>query len=467
MWKQLALFLASGAVAALASGPSSAETLQEALASAYRANPTLLAQRARLRSVNEQVPQALSGWRPTVRAFGDAGYRRTDQNDSRAVDVSSDLFNRRFGASVEQPVFRGGRTLAATRAAEHTVLAQRARLTSAEQAVLFDAVSAYVDVYRDQSVLDLTVRNEQRLARQLEATKDRFKVGEVTRTDVFQAEARLARATAERIQAEGQLEVSRATYRNVVGELPGGLVRPVLPEPLPPNLKSAISGAGAGNPDIRAAEYIERASLDNVDQVRGELLPTVSVVGTVEREYDAVREDSRFDTFDAFVSVDVPLYQAGATYSRMRAAKQSVIEQRRLVDQANRDAVEAATQSWNNLETARAAIVSFRKQVEANAVALEGVQREAEVGSRTVLDVLDAEQELLDSEVSLVRSQRDEIVAAYDLLAAQGRLTAESLGLAVDLYDPEQHYREVRGNWFGGVSQGDSSADFPAPRIRD
>jgi|APTNR8051073442_1049403.scaffolds.fasta_scaffold07601_2 TolC family type I secretion outer membrane protein len=459
----LARVMVVSIVACLATVEASAETLDEALATAYASNPTLAAQRARLRVTDEQVPQALSGWRPEVRAFGDAGYRRLDRDQSGFRNESNDLFNRRIGASVEQPVFRGGRTLAATRGAENAVRAERSRLTAVEQSVLLNATTAYVDVFRDQAVLDLNVRNEQRLTRQLEATRDRFQVGEVTRTDVFQAEARLARAVAERIGAEGNLEASRATYRNVVGEAPGRLQPPPLPEPLPKDLPTAIETAIYNNPDVISNEFFERAALDDVDQVRGELLPTVSLVGQADREWELATEDTRLDNLEALVTVDVPLYQSGAVYSRLRASKQRVSEERRLLDQSRRDAQESATQAWNDLQTAQAALLSFRKQVEANQIALEGVEREAEVGARTVLDILDAEQELLDSQVSLVRSQRDQTVAAYDLYAAVGALTARQLALNVEYYDPEKYYNEVRDRWFGGSSPGGSGGDFPLP----
>lgn len=443
--------------------PVSSETLTEALTQAYQYNPRLMAQRARLRSVDEQVPQALSGWRPSLTASGNAGYRHIDQQEDKAIDASDNLFNRRVNATIEQPLFRGGRTMAATRSAENSVRAERARLWSAEQNILLSATTAYVDVVAAAAVVELQIRNEQRLGRQLEATRDRFRVGEVTKTDVFQSEARLARATAERIRAEGALEAQRAVYKNVVGVLPGAVTKPPVPTPLPPSREAAIAGALGGNPDILAAEFDERASMDDIDLVRGELLPSVSLVGEAEREWEAAREGSRFDTLEASVRMTVPLYQAGGTYARLRAAKQTAAERRRLMDQARRNAEEAASQGFTNLQTARAATKSFVKQVQANEVALEGVKREADVGARTVLDILDAEQELVDSQVRLVQAEREEVVASYELTAATGALTADKLQLPVEQYDPEAHYREVRGRWFGGTSSGDVSSDFRKP----
>jgi outer membrane protein len=448
-------------------GAGFGQTLQETLATAYENNATLNAQRARLRATDEQVPQALSGYRPTVSAFSEVGRTWLDGNKKSLVGKEDNaLFARTYGASIEQPLFRGGQTAAAVRGAENTVRAERSRLDSTEQTVLLNAATAYSDVYRDQAVLELNIRNEQRLARQLEATRDRFQVGEVTRTDVSQAEARLARATADRISAEGALAASRATFRNVVGVVPAVLERPPLPHELPASLADANAIAMDNNPNVTTAEFQERSALDATDQVRGELWPTLSLIGRLQRQEEVSRKDARLDSAEALVNLTVPLYQAGAVYSRLRERQQLVAEQRRLLDQSQRDAVENATRAWNALETAGAEIGSFTKQVEANQIALDGVEKEAEVGARTVLDVLDAQQELLDSQVSLVRAQRDQVVAAFELDAALGALTARRLNLPVVYYDPNQHYREVRDAWVGGSSSGDVSTDFDNPPAR-
>jgi outer membrane protein len=441
------------------------QTLAESLSTAYQHNPALNAQRARLRAVDEQVPQALSGFRPTISAFAETGPRWVDSNEESIVgNEDRELFPRTVGGSFQQPVYRGGQTTAAVRGAENLVRAERARLLSAEQEVLLRAAVAYSDVFRDQAVLELTIRNEQRLARQLEATRDRFQVGEVTRTDVSQAEARLARATAERIGAEGELAASRATFRNIVGTTPALLSRPPLPEGMPTSLAVANALATDWNPSVTTAEFEQRSAFDAIDQVRGELLPQVSVIGRLQRDVEAARGGSRFDSAEILVNLTVPLYQSGAVYSRLREAKQTATEQRRRLDQTQNDAVENATRAWNALETAAAEIGSLTKQVEANQIALEGVEREAEVGARTVLDVLDAQQELLDSQVSLVRAERDEVVAAFQLKSALGQLTARQLQLPVEYYDPEEHYRQVRNAWVGGSSIGDVSSDFAGRR---
>jgi outer membrane protein len=444
-----------------------AQTLNDALAAAYLGNPTLERDRANLRARDESVPQALSGWRPSVNTFGEIGKRSIDDNSRTAIRGNDDLTPESAGVSITQPLFRGGRTVAQTRSAENTVRSTRAQLLSSEQRVLFDAAAAFLDVYRDQAVLELRIQNEQRLTRQLEAARDRFQVGEVTRTDVFQAEARLADATAERVAAEGDLDSSRARYRNVVGEMPGNLKRPEVTRDIPADLEETIAVALDRDPDLIAAEYAEKAALDNIDDTRGELLPQINLIGRAERQREAARQGARFNTYEALVRMDMPLYQSGAVYSRLRQDKQTAAAARRDIDRFRRTAIQRATQAWTDFETAQAQIRSFTKSVEANTVALEGVQNEALVGARTVLDVLDAENELLNSQVGLVRARRDEGVAVFELLLATGELTAQRLELPVDYYDPEKHYQEVRGKWFGGSSQGDINQDSASGKAGD
>ena len=439
----------------MAPGAVSAQSLSDALIAAYLNNPSLLAARAGLRATDEQVPQALANWRPEVSVAADYGASRITNTRNTGTDINQTRHPRSVGLTVSQPLFRGGRTLAATSEAENTVRAERARLMNTEQTVLLEAITAYVNVFRDLAVLDLNTNNEQVLKRQLEATRDRFQVGEITRTDVHQAEARLARAVADRIQSEGDLEVSRANYENVVGEAaPRQLNAPALPEGLPGSRDEAAKLAATKNPAVIGAEFDKRAAIDSADQVHGELLPTVSVDGEWSRDEQTAGEDGHTTTTSITLNLSVPIYQQGAVYSRLREARQTTAQRTLTIDQQRRDAVESAAQAWESLLTARARVKAFRTQIDANVVALEGVQREAAVGSRTVLDVLDAEQELLDSRVSHVRAQRDELVASYQLLSAVGRLTARDLGLGVTLYDPREHYNEVRGKLFGGNSQG-------------
>ncbi|MFQ5955330.1 MAG: TolC family outer membrane protein [Kiloniellales bacterium] len=442
----------AGLLMGLAAGNrAAAETLEQALVQAYLNNPTLQAGRASLRATDERVPQALSGWRPTVTMSGSAGYDITDNRARATVGTrrTEATHPTNFDLEVRQPVFRGLRTVSATREAENQVLADRARLKDTEQSVLFQAVTAFMDVVRDQAVLELTINNERVLERQLEAARDRFEVGEITRTDVSQAESRLSRATAQRIAAEGDLTSSRATYEKVIGVMPGRLMKPEVRLALPAKLQESVELASAENPNVVSAQYTAAAASERIKVVRGELLPEFEVVGKVERTKETGTPQQMSESASVTAELTVPIYQSGSVQSRVREAKQVFGQRQVELEEARRQAIEDAVQAWENLETARAQIRAFQSEVRATGIALEGVQEEATVGARTVLDVLDAEQEFLDAQVNLVRAERDEIVAQYQLTAAIGRLTAEDLGLAVEYYDETQHYRRVRGKWFG------------------
>jgi TolC family type I secretion outer membrane protein len=429
--------------------PSRAETLVDALVLAYQNNPALLAERARLRATDETVPQALSGWRPTVSIDGDIGWRYRNRTLTGGDKTSDTTVPRRGSLTIDQNLYSGGRTVAATRRAENLVRSDRARLLRTEQAVLLSAVTAYVDVVRDQAVVELNINNERVLRRQLEATRDRFEVGEVTRTDVAQAESRLSRATADRIRSEGDLVNSRAAYRNIMGDAPGKLAPAKSPKNLPANEDETVTMARERNYAVIEADFVERAARDRVDEVTGELLPELNLSGDMSRDYEGITQDSETDIVSITATLSVPLYQSGSVSSRIREAKQVVAQRRNERNRSVRDATEEATRSWESLQTALAQIRSFTDEVRATGIALEGVQQEALVGSRTVLDVLDAEQELLDARVSLVRAEREEVVAAFQLRSAIGQMTAESLKLPVKLYDFTDNYRRVRNKWFG------------------
>ena len=439
----------------LALGDANAQTIEDTLMIAYRNNPTLLGQRAKLRATDEGVPQALSDWRPSVEITGSAGLEGINNSIATGpLGRGQHREPRSLGMTLTQSLYRGGRTLAATREAENTVHAERARLSETEQDVLLDAATAFLDVFRDEAVLKLNINNEQVLKRQFEATRDRFEVGEITRTDVHQAEARLAGAAADRIESEGNLEASRATYQNIVGmSAPRGLKAPARAYALPDDKATANMTAAVDNPVVVSAEFDRKALEDKVDEVRGELLPTLSVSTGVTRAFESSSQTGRLDTAQVTLNLTVPLYQQGEDFSRLREARQDVAEQVQIVDKARRDAIEEATRAWESLVTARARVKSFKAQIKANVVALEGVEREAQVGSRTVLDVLDAEQELLDSRVAHVRAQRDELVAVFELKEGMGQLTAREMRLPVEYYDPTGHYRGVRNKWFSGAGK--------------
>jgi TolC family type I secretion outer membrane protein len=439
------------AVLATSSGPALAQTLTEAFAYTYNNNPQILAQRALLRSTDEQVPQALSNWRPTVNLTGSAGVERA----GFAVQGTSTQFStfepRSADIRITQPLYRGGRTEAQTRQAINTVQATRAQTLFVETQVFQAVAQAYLDVVRDQTLVEVNRNNEQVLRRQLEATQDRFRVGEVTRTDVAQAESQLAQATAQRINAEGQLEVSRANYARAVGHPPGRLVQPRERPVLPATRDEALTLASNANPNVISAMFTELAARDNIDLVRGQLLPTVSLVGDLNRSFapSVIQRSTRQDTASAVLQLTMPLYEGGAIWSQTRAAEQTVGQRRSQLDDARRLAVQQATQAWETLQSARAAITSFGAAVRAAQIALEGVQQEALVGSRTVLDVLISEQQLFTTQSQLVGAQHDAALAEFNLAAATGRLIAPELRLPIQLYDMERHYRAVKDKWLG------------------
>ncbi len=297
------------------------------------------------------------------------------------------------------------------------------------------------------------------LTRQLEATQDRFRVGEITRTDVAQAEARLSASVSARILAEGNLQQSRASYVSSIGKAPENLVTPDPLGNLPATREAAIAAASADNPSLVAALFTAEAAQEDIKSSRGDLLPAVNIEGQLSKGWDTIADQSTSEQASARVTLTVPLYQGGVVYARLRQAKHTAGQRRLEADQARLDARESATSTWEIYQSARASIASIETQIVASEIALEGVQREAEVGARTVLDVLDAEQELLDARVNLVTAQRDQLVATLQLLASTGRLTAEDLSLGVNLYDAVDHYNDVKGSFFGSSRAAEEDAD--------
>ena len=431
-----------------------AQTIVEVMALAYQNNPALQAARAGMRAGDEGVAQEIANWRPDVSVSADMGFKQVTNTNISGSTRDQTRHPKGFGLDLSQSLIRGGELVPfdtmATKKAENTIRAARARLVATEQTILSDAVSAYMSVFQDRSVLKLNINNEQVLKRQLEATRDRFEVGEITRTDVFQADARLAKAVADRIQSEGDLRASLAAYNNVVGQMPkDNLLIPELPTDLPRTKEEAVKLAVTHNPEVVAANYDREAAVNNVEDVRAEFLPELDLASSWTRDYQAAAECCQTTTKTLTLSLSIPLYQQGVVSSRLRKARQEVAQKTLQIDQQRRDAVEAASAAWEGLNTARARVKAFNAQIEASKIALEGVEREAAVGSRTVLDVLDAEQELLDSRVSHVRAQRSEVVATYELLGSVGRMTARDLKLPVTFYEPGNNYEKVRGKWFG------------------
>lgn len=432
-----------------------AETLEQALAAAYAANPSLQAERAKLRAQDELVPQALANWHPSVSLTGSAGKQYESSNS--IANYNQNTTPTTMGATITQPLYRGGQTTAQTAQAVAQVQAERAQLVAAEQTVFLNVVTAYMDMVQYQAVVELNKNNEQVLQRQLDATNDRFRVGEVTRTDVAQAESRLSAAHADRTSAEGNLQTARANFINYVGHEPQGLAQPARLPDVPGSAEQAKQIAAQSNPQVVAQQFSYKAAQAGVDLAFGKLLPQVSLNGSYNKAMGGASstggETASSRTYAATLNLTVPVYQQGAEYSAVRQQKHLAGQAQIQLDQARRDAVDTASRSWDNLQTARARIASYTDQIRAAEVALEGVRKESQVGSRTVLDVLNAEQEALQARVNLVQAQHDEAVANYTLKGAVGQLTAQGLGLQVDAYNPIKHYDEVRSKWIGtGVS---------------
>ncbi|MEX1060719.1 MAG: TolC family outer membrane protein [Methyloceanibacter sp.] len=445
--------------------PASAETLEQALADAYLINPVLNAERARLRATDEQVALAKSGLRPFV--SGSADWNYVNQNSERAggggagggnaVDLgagglTTDGVTHPHGYSVQlsQPLFEGFQNLNAIRQAKSTVQAAREALRSVEQTVLLDAATAYVNVVRDQAIVRLRENDVTVLSEQLKATRDRFEVGEVTRTDVAQAEARRSEALATLAAAQANLKTSRAAYEQIVGHPPENLVTPAsIRHLLPSSINEAMTLGDGENPIILVAVYNEESSLFAVQQIMGEMLPEVTLEAQYEKRFDQSESLKELETTTVTGRVNVPFYQGGSVSARVRQAKETNNQLKKEVEDSRLRVHADVIAFWGILQSSGPAITSAEAAVAANKIALTGVREEEKVGQRTTLDVLDATRELLNSQIGLVTALRDRIVAEYSLYAAVGRMDAQTLGLPVPYYDPIEHYDIVKGKWFG------------------
>ncbi len=445
-WRLIAAL--AGAAWLGGTGGSSAQTLQEALVAAYLTNPDLEAQRAALRATDELVPEALSGWRPTLAIQGTLAHTHGEiQEEGNSSGAS--FTEKGSSLTLDQELYSGGETVASTQRAERLVRAERARLLATEQNVLLDAVNAYTNLLAAQAVLNFANQNESRLQRQLQATRDRFQVGEVTRTDVAQADARLSGATSDRIQAEGDLLAAQADYRRVINQEPNKLVVPPPLTGIPANEPEAHQLAEVDNPNITAAQFNLAAARADVDVALSALYPRLSIQGALNYtdEPNASLDWQR----DALIgaNVKIPLYQGGGEYARVRQNKQTVRQRENDLESAFRAVRNEVTSAWQTFVTATSRIQSIGAQVHANEIAVEGSRQEALVGQRTTLDVLDQENDLFQSQVDLVRARRDQVVASYRLKAAVGELTVVGIGLPVQPYNSEAYYADVRNRLVG------------------
>ena len=470
--------------------PASAETIAEALADAYLINPVLNAERARLRAIDEEVALAKSGLRPFIFGTADTAFLNTNTTTSGSgsnnlpSDVGlltgpvnqdfttpivtgaiplSDAFGqgdareddgvtnpRGYAVNLTQPIFQGFRNLNAIRQAKSTVQAAREALRTVEQTVLLDAATAYVNVVRDQAIVRLRENDVSVLSEQLKATKDRFDVGEVTRTDVAQAEARRSEALATLAAAQANLKTSRAAYEQIVGHPPGNLVTPTsIRHVLPSSLNESMTLGDGENPLILAAVYAEEASLFAVQQIMGEMLPEVTLEAQYEKRFDLGSTIDSQEQTRVLGRLNVPFYQGGGVSARVRQAKETNNQLKKEVEDARLRVHADVIANWGILQSSGPAISAAEAAVAANKIALTGVREEEKVGQRTTLDVLDAQRELLNTQIGLVIALRDRVVSEYALYAAVGRMDAQTLGLSVPYYDPIEHYDIVKNKWFG------------------
>ena len=464
-------------------------TLAQALSIAYESNPQLTGERAHVRSTDENVPTALAGWRPTIAVTGSYGYAAgrfvsansayepgspssklvggtgggqlntttgltspiTGQTDNTPnIATNNARTQSAVQATVTQYLYKGGRTTATTHEAVNSVYAERARLIAEEEQVFSDTINAYVGVIEDRQLLKLDRANEQVLGDELRAINDRFKVGELTRTDVAQAEAALAQAIATRQTAAGTLETADATFVREVGvQAPDDLADPQ-PLKLPVKTeKEASNLAVANNPNVLAAKFNESQLRDAVDVAFSALGPNLSLQGTAfEQNGQTLTRESSYGV-TATINLTLPIYQGGMEYAAIRMARQNYLQAVRQTEDAQRAATEQAVQAYETLIAARASIESSHVAVRSSEIALEGLEREALVGSATTQEVLIGQQNLLSAEITLVQNVTSLVTASYGVASAIGRLTASDLGLQVPLYDETAYYKAVRDLLWG------------------
>jgi outer membrane protein len=447
--------ISASLVAALMAGTASADTLRDALVSAYNTNPTLTAQREAQKATDANVAIARAAGRPQISASGGLNRDLTrrgilDTGGSKGPTLS-------VGADLSVPLYSGGAVRNSVSAAKTRVEAGRATLRAVEGDVFTQAVASYMDVIRDRAIVELNQNNVKVLETNLQATQDRFQIGDLTRTDVAQSEARLQLGRSQLATAQGRLTGSEATYRQVIGHAPGQLAPPPPLPPLPGNADEAVRIALANNPDLISITQQAIAAGYDVGVARAGRLPKLS--GVASGNYVNVLRGTEPNPLtgnsihtgtstSVGLNASVPIFQGGLPAARIRQAQAQqgqVLEQ---VVGTERAVVQTTRSAYANYDAAQKAIQAETVAVQANELALEGNRAEQSVGTRTIIEVLNAEQELLNSQVALVTAKRDAYVAGFQLLNAMGQAEARDLGLeGGPLYDPLGNYRRVAGNW--------------------
>lgn len=416
-----------------------ADTLNDVLAQAYQNAPELQASRAQVKAINQNYAIARSGYLPSLSARGSVGQSSTDVSGT-----TTNLTPKSASVTLNQNLFRGGRTRAEVARAEAEINSAKAQLKDTEQRVLLSTISAYMNVIRDYKTYDIRRNNVKTLNRQLEAAEIRFDVGEITRTDVAQAQARQARAKAALAGAEAQLATSRAEFQALVGTAPGDLSPVTFAHDLPADADAATRIAEQLNPTYMAALANEKAARKTINVARAAGLPTLGLEATANTSRDSFNVGSEVDSTSITATLSVPLYTGGAARAAYRAALHQRDRARFTTNQVRRAVQQLVVSSWNQYLAAQVALNASRAQLNASEFAFDGVEQEAQVGLRTTLDVLDAEQELLEAKLAVVSANRDWIVAQYQVLSAMGQLTANHLNLDVETGNLEQVLRDER-----------------------
>jgi outer membrane protein len=432
-----------------------ADTIEAALVRSYQNNPQLNSQRAQVRATDENVPQALSGYRPRVALTASAGFQYTDTLTNLGGGTGAFINNgtnapRSVGLTVTQTVFNGQQTANRTRAAESLVTGAREGLRVLEQSVLLSAATIYMDYLRDSAIVEVQRSNVRVLEQTLKQTRDRFNVGEVTRTDVAQSEAQLAAGKTQLLTAEANLTTTRANFRRIIGNEPGQLA-PGSPVDRysPGTLPAAVDLGLIQNPNVTAAMFGIDVTFLQVKVNEGALLPSVTLQASVQQSYEQTLTVFRSFGASAVAQLSVPIYQGGAEYSLIRQSKESLAQQRLVLEQVRDQTRANVVTAWGQLVAGKAQVASAQAQVSASEIALNGVREEAKAGQRTTLDVLNAQQALVNARVALVTAQHDRVVASYAVLNAVGRLSPQVMNLATNVYDPSVHYQQVRDSWYG------------------
>ena len=438
----------------MAATSARADTMEAALTRAYQSNPQLNAQRASVRATDENVPRALSGYRPKVAVTASAGGQYSNQlvtSSTTGQKVEEGPQGpHAVGLTATQTLFNGNQTANKTRAAESQVFGAREALRLLEQSVLLAAATVYMDYLRDAAILEVQRSNTRVLEQTLKQTRDRYSVGLVTPTDVAQSEAQLAAGQTQELAAEATLNTTRANFRRIIGNEPSQLAPGSPVDRLfPATLGDAVNIALVENPNVTSAKYGIDVSFLNVKINEGALFPSLSLQAAVQKTWQQSITQIRQFATSVVAQVSVPIYQGGAEYSLIRQSKETEAQQRLNLEQVRDQARADLVTAWGQLLAGKAQVQSSQAQVSASEIALLGTRKEAAVGQRTVLDVLNAQQAVVNAQVALVTAQHDRVVASYAVLSAMGRLSPQVLRLATPIYDPSVHYYQVRDNWTG------------------